>query len=114
MSMKHIRRLALLALVLVLVAGFFALGGAKWLTLEGLKSGLAQFAAWKDASPALLWLAFGGAYVLITALSLPGATIMTLAAGAIFGLVWGSVIASFAATLGATLAFWSARYLLRD
>ncbi len=114
MSMKHIRRLALLALVLVLVAGFFALGGAKWLTLEGLKSGLAQFAAWKDASPALLGLAFGGAYVLITALSLPGATIMTLAAGAIFGLFWGSVIASFAATLGATLAFWSARYLLRD
>ncbi|AVO43335.1 pyridine nucleotide-disulfide oxidoreductase [Simplicispira suum] len=108
------KSLALLALVLVLVAGFFALGGAKWLTLAGLKSGLDQLAAWKDASPALLGLAFGGVYVLVAALSLPGAAVMTLAAGAIFGLFWGSVIASFAATLGATLAFWSARYLLRD
>ena len=57
---------------------------------------------------------FGAAYVLVTALSLPGAVIMTLAAGAIFGPFWGAVIASFASTLGATLAFWSARYLLRD
>ena len=114
MSMKNTKRLALLILVLVLVAGFFALGGAKWLTLEGLKSGMAQFAAWKDASPVLLGLAFAGVYVLVAALSLPGAAIMTLAAGAIFGLFWGTVIASFAASLGATLAFWSARYLLRD
>ncbi|WP_211300664.1 FAD-dependent oxidoreductase [Simplicispira suum] len=114
MNKQNIKSLALLALVLVLVAGFFALGGAKWLTLAGLKSGLDQLAAWKDASPALLGLAFGGVYVLVAALSLPGAAVMTLAAGAIFGLFWGSVIASFAATLGATLAFWSARYLLRD
>ncbi len=57
MSMKNTKRLALLVLVLVLVAGFFALGGAKWLTLEGLKSGQAQFAAWQDASPVLLGLA---------------------------------------------------------
>ncbi|MDP2770143.1 MAG: TVP38/TMEM64 family protein, partial [Giesbergeria sp.] len=84
--MKNTKRLALLILVLVLVAGFFALGGAKWLTLEGLKSGMAQFAAWKDASPVLLGLAFAGVYVLVAALSLPGAAIMTLAAGAIFGL----------------------------
>lgn len=114
MNKQNIKRLALLALVLVLVAGFFALGGAKWLTLAGLKSGLDQLAAWKAASPVVLGLAFGGAYVLVAALSLPGAAVMTLAAGAIFGLFWGSVIASFAATVGATLAFWSARYLLRD
>ncbi|HQY38753.1 MAG TPA: FAD-dependent oxidoreductase [Giesbergeria sp.] len=112
--MKAAQRLALVALVILLAWAFFAWGGPQWLTLEGLKTGLDQFAAWKNASPVLLGLVFGAAYVLVTALSLPGAVIMTLAAGAIFGLFWGTVIASFASTLGATLAFWSARYLLRD
>ena len=114
MTMKAAQRLALVALVILLAWAFFAWGGPQWLTLEGLKTGLDQFAAWKNASPVLLGLVFGAAYVLVTALSLPGAVIMTLAAGAIFGLLWGTFIASFASTLGATLAFWSARYLLRD
>lgn len=112
--MRAAKRLALVALVVVLVWAFFAAGGPKWLTLEGLKSGLDQFAAWKSTSPVLLGLGFGAVYVLVAALSLPGAVILTLAAGAIFGLFWGTLIASFASTLGATLAFWSARYLLRD
>lgn len=112
--MRVAKRLALVALVVVLVWAFFAAGGPKWLTLEGLKSGLDQFAAWKSTSPVLLGLGFGAVYVLVAALSLPGAVILTLAAGAIFGLLWGTFIASFASTLGATLAFWSARYLLRD
>ncbi|MDQ1259277.1 MAG: hypothetical protein QG643_1101 [Pseudomonadota bacterium] len=112
--MNSTKRIALLLALAALVAAFFALGGPKWLTLEGLKSGLDQFAAWKSNSPLALGLAFGAVYVLVTALSLPGAAILTLAAGAIFGLFWGTVIASFASTLGATLAFWSARYLLRD
>lgn len=112
--MKTAKRLALLALVVVLAWAFFAAGGQKWLTLEGLKSGFDQLAAWKSASPVLLGLGFGAVYVLVAALSLPGAVILTLAAGAIFGLLWGTLIASFASTLGATLAFWSARYLLHD
>lgn len=112
--MKNLKSIALLAAAALGVGAFFALGGQRWLTLDGLKAGLDQFLAWKDASPVLLGLAFGAVYVLVTALSLPGAVIMTLAAGAVFGLFWGTVIASFASTLGATLAFWSARYLLRD
>ncbi|WP_440109144.1 FAD-dependent oxidoreductase [Acidovorax sp. BL-A-41-H1] len=112
--MKNLKSVALLAAAALGVGAFFALGGQRWLTLDGLKAGLDQFLAWKDASPVLLGLAFGAVYVLVTALSLPGAVIMTLAAGAVFGLFWGTVIASFASTLGATLAFWSARYLLRD
>lgn len=112
--MKSARRLALVALVVVLAWAFFAAGGPKWLTLEGLKSGLDQLAAWKSTSPVFLGLGFGAVYVLVAALSLPGAVILTLAAGAIFGLLWGTLIASFASTLGATLAFWSARYLMRD
>lgn len=114
MTMKNAKRYALVGLAIVLIGAFFAMDGQKWLTLEGLKSGLEQFAAWKSTSPIGLGLAFGAVYVLVTALSLPGAAILTLAAGAIFGLFWGTVIASFASTLGATLAFWSARYLLRD
>jgi pyruvate/2-oxoglutarate dehydrogenase complex dihydrolipoamide dehydrogenase (E3) component/uncharacterized membrane protein YdjX (TVP38/TMEM64 family) len=112
--MKNTKRLALALLAAALVGGFFALNGHHWLTLQGLKAGLGQLMVYKDASPVWLGLAFGAVYVLSTALSLPGATVLTLAAGAIFGLVWGTVIASFAATLGATLAFWSARYVLRD
>jgi uncharacterized membrane protein YdjX (TVP38/TMEM64 family) len=55
-----------------------------------------------------------GIYVLVTALSLPGAAIMTLAGGAIFGFLWGTVIVSFASTIGATLAFILGRFLFRD
>ncbi|MFY3383992.1 FAD-dependent oxidoreductase [Paracidovorax sp. MALMAid1276] len=108
------KRLALVALFAALIWAFFAVGGPEWLTLDGLRSGLDQLATWKDASPIVLGLGFGAAYVLVAALSLPGAAILTLASGAIFGLFWGTLIASFASTLGATLAFWSARYLLRD
>ncbi len=53
-------------------------------------------------------------YVLITAFSLPGAAVLTLAGGAVFGLMWGTVIVSFASSIGATLAFLVSRYLLRD
>ncbi|MBS0336588.1 MAG: FAD-dependent oxidoreductase, partial [Proteobacteria bacterium] len=66
------------------------------------------------AHPAATALGFFATYVAVTGLSLPGAVIMTLAAGAIFGLVWGTLIVSFASSLGATLAFLAARFLLRD
>ncbi len=59
-------------------------------------------------------LGYFAAYVAVTGLSLPGAAIMTLAGGAVFGLAWGTVIVSFASTLGATLAFLASRYLFRD
>ena len=58
--------------------------------------------------------AYFAAYVAITGLSLPGAAIMTLAGGAVFGLLWGTVVVSFASTLGATVAFVVSRYVLRD
>jgi uncharacterized membrane protein YdjX (TVP38/TMEM64 family) len=58
--------------------------------------------------------AFFVVYVAVTALSLPGAAIMTLAGGAVFGLLWGTVLVSFASSIGATLAFLASRFLLRD
>ena len=105
-------------LILLLAAGlalaFFALGWHQYLTLDGLKSSLGQFEAQRAASPWGVGLAFLAVYVLVTALSLPGAVILTLAAGALFGLAWGTLIVSFASSLGATLAFLASRYVLRD
>lgn len=107
-------KLILLGLAALLIAAFFVLDLQRLLTLDGLKGGLDQFVAWRDEAPLLVSLAFLGAYVLVTALSLPGAVIMTLAAGAVFGLLWGTLIVSFASSIGATLAFLASRYLLHD
>ncbi|HJO35123.1 MAG TPA: FAD-dependent oxidoreductase, partial [Gammaproteobacteria bacterium] len=70
--------------------------------------------AYRDAQPVLTASAFFVAYVVATALSIPGAAVLTLAAGAIFGLLWGTVLVSFASTIGATGAFLVARYVFRD
>ncbi len=106
-----------LLLIVALLAGivaFFALDLGRFLSLDYIKQGQDRFAALYAESP-WQWIAgFSAAYVAVTALSLPGATILTLAAGAIFGLSTGTLIASFAASIGATLAFLSSRYVLRD
>ncbi|MBZ1392964.1 TVP38/TMEM64 family protein [Psychrobacter pacificensis] len=75
---------------------------------------MVQFDAYKAQSPFLIIGGFFLLYVVVTALSLPGATILTLAAGTLFGLAQGLLIASFASSTGATLAFLTSRYLLRD
>lgn len=93
---------------------FFTLDLNHFLTLEGLKASLGEFEVWRAASPVVVGLAFFTSYVLVTALSLPGAVIMTLAGGALFGLFWGTAIVSFASSVGATLAFLASRYLLRE
>ncbi len=107
-------KLATLATLALLGAAFFALDLHRVLTLDGLKAGMTQFAAWREAAPLTLGAGFAAFYVGVTALSLPGAAVMTLAAGALFGLAWGTLIVSFASTLGATLAFLVSRHLLRD
>ena len=108
------KRWGLLVVLLVAVIAFFALGLQRYLSLEYIKSQQSQLEAWRAANPLVAGLTFFGLYIAVTALSLPGATILTLAAGAIFGLAWGSVIASFAASIGATLAFLMSRVVLRD
>jgi len=108
------RKILIVAAILLLVFAFFALDLDRWLTLEGIKAGHAQFASWRAASPLLVTGGFFLAYVLVAALSLPGAAVMTLAAGALFGLVTGTVLVSFASSIGATLAFLASRYVLRD
>ncbi|MCP4340017.1 MAG: FAD-dependent oxidoreductase, partial [Desulfobulbaceae bacterium] len=108
------KKLIIVLVIIGAVIGFFAFDLNQLLTLENIKSHQAEFQQWRDSAPALVSLLFFTAYVVITALSLPGAAIMTLAAGGLFGLAWGFVIVSFASTIGATLAFLVSRYLLRD
>ncbi len=105
-------------LVLVLVAGligaFFALDLRAYLSLEFFKSQQAELQAYYAAHPAKTILIYFAGYVIMAALSLPGAAITTLAGGALFGLVVGVIVVSFASSIGATLAFLASRYLLRD
>ena len=108
------KRLILLLVIIAIAAGFFAFDIDQLLTLENIKSSQADFEQMKVGSPVLVSLAFFSLYVLVAALSLPGAALMTLAAGAFFGLAWGLVLVSFASTIGATLAFLVSRYLMRE
>lgn len=94
------------------VAAFFALGWHDHFTLDVLKDRQHALDAYRQTHP---WATAGGfflLYVLVAALSLPAATLLTLAAGAIFGLVEGTVLASFASSIGATLAFLASRFVL--
>jgi uncharacterized membrane protein YdjX (TVP38/TMEM64 family) len=107
-------RLAFLLVLVVLIAGFFALGLQRYLTLEYLKAQQAAIAALYAAHPLAVAAAYFGVYVAVTGLSLPGAALLTLFGGAVFGLWWGTLIVSFASSIGATAAFLSSRFLFRD
>ncbi|MFO1430006.1 MAG: FAD-dependent oxidoreductase [Candidatus Competibacteraceae bacterium] len=108
------RKLLLAAVLVILVLVFFALDLERYLTLDYFKSQQGIIEAYFQAHPWRTMLLFFLVYVAVTGLSLPGAALMTLVAGAIFGVVRGTVVVSFASTLGATLAFLAARFLLRD
>lgn len=115
--MKHhttlIRWIVVIA-VLGAVIAFFASGLHRQLDLATLKGRMDQLDAWYQTHPLLLAGAFFLLYVTVTALSLPLATLLTLAAGAVFGLLEGTVLVSFASSIGATLAFLASRFVLRD
>jgi pyruvate/2-oxoglutarate dehydrogenase complex dihydrolipoamide dehydrogenase (E3) component/uncharacterized membrane protein YdjX (TVP38/TMEM64 family) len=111
--MSRKKLLIAIAAVVVLIAYFmFDLG--RFLSLDFVKSQQAELAALYDEKPLTVIAASVAVYVAVTALSIPGATVLTLAAGAIFGLLVGTVVVSFASSIGATLAFLASRYLLRD
>lgn len=107
-------KILLLAGLVLLVTGYFYFDLGQFLTLEYLKSRQAEIEALIDARPVAVGLAFFAIYVGVTAVSLPGAALLTLAAGALFGLWWGVVIASLASTVGATFAMLVARYIFRE
>jgi len=107
-------RLLVLAAIAVLVAAFFALGGHRYLTLDALRAQQASIQEYYAAHPWQAALGYFLVYVAVTGLSLPGAAVLTLFGGAVFGLLWCTVIVSFASSIGATLAFLASRFLLRD
>ena len=110
----NVRKILVLLALVATVGAFFALGWNRYFSLEFLKESQARFAELRATQPLTLAAAYFLTYVAVTALSLPGATIVTLAGGALFGLGWGLLLVSFASSIGATLAFLTARFLLRD
>lgn len=107
-------RKLVISVIVVLVAAFFFFDLGRFFSLEYIKSEQAALADLYASKPVMVIAGFFLIYVLVTALSLPGAAILTLAGGAQFGLILGVIIVSFASTIGATLAFLVSRYLLRD
>ncbi len=112
--MNLVKKLAMVVAGAALVAIFFALDLQQYLTLDYLKESQSRFADLYHKNPGLVIGGYMGIYILVTALSLPGAVILTLAGGALFGLVTGLIVVSFASSIGATLACFVARFVLRD
>jgi pyruvate/2-oxoglutarate dehydrogenase complex dihydrolipoamide dehydrogenase (E3) component/uncharacterized membrane protein YdjX (TVP38/TMEM64 family) len=107
-------RILVLAVIVLALAAFFAAGGQRYLSFDNLKVQQAALETWYQRRPWQVALGFFAGYIAITGLSLPGAALLTLVAGAIFGLRWGTLIVSFASSIGATLAFLASRFVLRD
>ena len=107
-------RIAVILVFAALVVAFIWFDLVRYLNIEYLEARQADIDTFYRQHPATVLAAYFFAYVAITGLSLPGAAIMTLAGGAVFGLLWGTVVVSFASTLGATVAFVVSRYILRD
>ncbi len=100
--------------IVALIAAFFAFDLKRYVSMEYFEAQRSAIQAYFDAEPVKTGVIYFAIYVVVTGLSLPGAAILTLVGGAIFGLFWGVVIVSFASTIGASLAFLASRYLLRD
>jgi len=108
------KKIALVALFITAVTLFFVLDLGQYLNLAYIKSQQQVINDYYDLNPVKTGLIFFISYILITGVSLPGAGIMTLAGGAIFGVVWGTILVSFGSVFGATMAFLIARYLFHD
>src|SRR5256885_11479334 len=108
------RRLLVAVLLLGLIAAFFALDLGQYLRLEYFRSQQSAIEEFRRANPLAASFVCFGIYVVVTSLSLPFAAVMSLAIGAVFGLLWGTLIVSFASSVGATLAFLSSRFLFRE
>lgn len=107
-------KVAIVIAVLALIAAFFVFDLGQYLSLDFLKSKHQLLVDYSRDNKLLSITGFFLIYVAVAGLSLPGAALLTLAAGAIFGFLTGLIIVSFASTIGATLAFLFSRFLFRD
>ncbi len=110
----RLRQIFLLLLLALVIGAFVALDLGRYLSFEQLKASQASFDQLYAQQPLTVAAVYFGVYVLATALSIPGAVIITLGGGAVFGLWQGLLLVSFASTLGATLAFLASRFVLRE
>jgi len=108
------KRIIILLMVLMAIALWWYLDLGRYLQLQAMQDSLSSFRRYYDDHPAITALAYFAIYVVVTGLSLPGAAVMTLAGGALFGFWYGLLLVSFASTVGATVAFSVSRLLLRD
>jgi uncharacterized membrane protein YdjX (TVP38/TMEM64 family) len=109
------RRRVLLGLLLgALVAAYFAFDLRQYVSLDFFQARRSAIEAYVTAAPVRAAALFFLVYVLVTGLSVPGAAVLTLIAGALFGTLAGTLIVSFASSIGATLAFVVSRFVLRD
>ncbi len=106
------KKIILVSAIIALIVSFFVFDLHQYLDFAYIKSKQQAIADYYQANPLQSIIIFFVIYVLATSFSIPGASILSLLAGAIFGLMLGSVLVIFAATIGATIAFWLARYLL--
>lgn len=104
----------LLGLVLIAVIAFFAFDVSQYLSLDYLQDQRSRLQEYAVNNPARSSLVYFITYVIVMGLALPAAALLTLAGGAIFGLWWGTLLVSFASTIGATFSFLASRYFLRD
>ena len=114
MTASIIKKLSVVAALLLVVFLFIYFDLSRFLTLEYIKESQARFQALYQDHRFAVVAGYMFIYIVVTALSLPGAAVMTLAGGGFFGLVAGTVIVSIASTIGATLACLAARFVLRD
>lgn len=114
MSVRGNIKILLIAVLALALGAFFYFDLGSYLSLERLQQGRVALGDWVAENPVLSRFSFFAGYVLVAALSLPGAVIMTLAAGAVFGLGWGFALVSFASAIGASLAMLLSRKLVGE
>ncbi len=114
MDKKIIKKVAIVVVIIALVAAFKIFNLGDYLSLSYIKESQMKFETLYSENRVPVIAGFMVIYILVTSLSLPGAAVMTLAAGALFGLLTGTILVSFASTIGATIACFAARFILRD
>jgi uncharacterized membrane protein YdjX (TVP38/TMEM64 family) len=111
---RNVKKSAILAVILVFAVVFLICDLDRFFTLSYIKASQQKFHAMYSDTPFLMIAGYMAIYIAVTSLSLPGAAVLSLAGGALFGFWVGVIVVSFASTIGATLAGFAARYVLRD
>ncbi|MGD8568054.1 MAG: dihydrolipoyl dehydrogenase [Gammaproteobacteria bacterium] len=114
MTKRFFSRLVLVMVIVAVIAAYYIFDLGQYFTLDYLKERQYEFITFYQKNQLLTIGIYFAIYITVTALSLPGAAIMTLAGGAVFGVAMGTLIVSFASTIGATLAFLVSRFLLKN